>query len=284
MMLLNSDIYSGYFAKQRIDATPELYLQKRIAIIDTSFDLSKFPKENIVKPINIESKSSAMDQVPTFDYSGHLVYSNHGTHIIDLFIGKHGLLPSAEIIPIQISNSSHIPAALEHAKKYNADIISISLGFAPMHQAFPGIAKMALLETSKTIPILIAAGNESSILENTTYGKSLLQLAIISNGNLLIVGATKLSFLQAIYSKFIAEARASFSNYAITAEGRKVMLWTPGVNITLGSFLRQMFVPGISGTSIATPLAAIKAIYVSDREQITLKQALGKIQQTQVQL
>jgi len=280
MIVLNSDIYSGYFVKKRIEAEPELGLTKRIAVIDTSFNIKKFPKENLIRPLNVETKNSEITEVPNFDYSGQIVYSHHGTQIINLFIGKHGLLPRAMIIPIQITSADDLEMALEHAKRCQADIITISLGFAPLHKAFPTRAKFALLETAKKIPILIAAGNESVALENTTYGQSMVQMAATSHGMIWLIGATKLSFLQAIHSKFIAEAVANFSNYPITSAGKSVTIWAPGVNIILGSIFNQIFTPGISGTSIATPLAAIKAIYSANRTNSTLSMALKSLNST----
>lgn len=247
-----SDIPSGYFVKKRLGIQEACTKKIRVAIIDNSFDLSQLPKENIISPLNVSRNNADLAQIPTFDNYGNVQFSNHGTSIVNLFIGKHGLLKNAQIIPIQITSAADLEKALTHATWHKAQIISISLSFAQNYAPLPLIAKLNLLKASEDASILIAAGNDSLALEDFIYGKSMINLAQQSKGRIWLIGATKFTLM--------GEQRAEFSNYA-RAEGKRYMLWAPGQNITLDEPIKQMFTQGISGTSIATPLMAIKMIY-----------------------
>jgi|LADL02.1.fsa_nt_gi hypothetical protein len=281
LIIFGSDIYSGYAAKKRIQATNTEIKEIRIAIIDTSFDISVFDINNIENPLNVQDNTNALIRLPRFDYSGSLEFSDHGTSIMNLFIGKYGLLKNAVIIPIQLTSSDNLPRALEYAVNQGANIITISLSFGKSYNSFPFLSKIAMLEASKNVPILIAAGNDGVCLEKTIYGQSLILLAKQSNQRIWIVGATKLKIIDE-HIKLLQETITNFSNYPISIDGKSVFLWAPGQNIVLGPLWKQIFATGVSGTSIATPMAAIQAIFYSHHRNISIEQALielNKIQQ-----
>lgn len=258
-----SNLSAGYFLKTRIKANHEIKNIYRIAIIDVAFDLSQFNKKQIIYPYNAENKTRAIEKIPMFDYSGNLKFNNHGTSIIDLFIGKNGLLKNAEIIPIQISDPLKLEEALAYAISQKADVVSISLSFAPNYKPLPFKLKNALLNTSEQTPILIAAGNEGVLLEETAYGKSMISLVKQSNNKIYLVGSLSLTLF--------GETISSFSN---RTKEKNIMLYAPGENICLKNWLRQIFSIGISGTSIATPLLIIKIIYLAEKQKISISQAL----------
>lgn len=280
-LFISSDhVTAGYFLNKRLGITKDCTKTYRIAIIDSAFDLDKINRKQIIAQRNITHRSSVISKVPMFDYSGNIKFSNHGTDIANLFIGKHGLLKNAQIIPIQIQSDQDLPAALEHALNNGAQAISISLSFAPSYRQLSHTAKTALLKTAKTVPILIAAGNDGQSLESNPYGKSLLTLAQASDckentGRIFLVAATKFSVFGLGNLKF--EKLADFSNYS--KYNSKYVLRAPGQNIKLGNIANQTFgINSLHGTSIATPLALIKAIYLINNKQnshpITITQAL----------
>lgn len=269
-LALIADIFSGYFIKNRLNITKECNTIYRIAIIDTAFDIAQFSETNIISPYNVTEHSVNISKIPKFDYSNNVRYENHGTSIVDLFVGKYGLLKNAQIIPIQVMNSIDLPEALMHAVRNHAQVISISLAFDRSDRSLPFEAKRALLDACRYCPILIAAGNDGMPLEGTLYGRSMLTLAAESNGKIFLVAANKWTLL--------GQQRAAFTNYAANYWNKRFVLEAPGQNIALGKWFTRLFTIGLSGTSIATPLMVIQTLYYADKFGISIAQALLKQQ------
>ena len=269
-ILFSSDhITAGYFLKHRLGIDKLCNETYRIAIIDSAFDISKLNPKNIVAQRNIADRSPIITKTPIFDYSGNIKCNNHGTDIANLFIGPHGLLPNAQIIPIQVNSANDLPAAIDHALNVGAQAITISLSFAPNYHPLPYAARSALLKASERVPVLIAAGNDGQALESTCYGRSMLTLAQASykptnQGRIFLVASTK--FSMGALGNTNNEKLSNFSNYS--QKNSKHVLKAPGENIKLGNFaIQTLGINALHGTSIATPLALIKAIYLVNKQQ-----------------
>lgn len=274
--LFFSNIFSSIVLKNSLGISNINQNIYRIAIIDTAFDLSKFARHQlnnqIITPMDIENNTPNIQKSPIFDYNNQIKFNNHGTDIMNLFIGPHGLLPNAQIIPIQIKDPMMLPKALEYAINHGAQIINISLSFAQNNVRLNFMQYNALLAASKYIPIFIAAGNDGLPLESHQYGQSMLQLAKESNGRIFLVAATKYNAFDNVFGffkKYNAKKNylkkkdmlADFSNYAKLEQNQQYVLYVPGQNVSLNPWHNNFFNQGMSGTSIAAPIAIIKYIY-----------------------
>lgn len=253
------NLFSGRLLKNHINPDNITSPVYKIAIIDTSFDLTKFSNNKIISPYNAPMNNHQVTATPKFDCYGNFKLENHGTDILSIFIGPNGLLPNAQMIPIQVQNYENLPAALKHAVQNGAQYINISLSFAPPTQRLPFIAAYALEEASKNAYIFIAAGNSSQALEDFPYGISMLQLAQKSQGKIFLVTAHQLSLFKKRPTK------ASFSNY--TRNNYSYVIHAPGQNINLNSWQKPTFYT-LNGTSIAAPLAIIQSIYKQAKKSL----------------
>ncbi len=231
----------------------------KIAIIDLGFDFSDI-KFKIHHPYNAFKDNKIIESTKIYDSPNKMKNENHGSKILNII---HYLLPNAIIIPIFINSSKDLPKALNHAIDCKADIISISLSFAGLNDGLPFDAKVALLKCD--IPITISAGNAGLCLENFQYGNSLLNLSNEKN-NIFIVEAIK------IYP-FNNWSLCSFTNFSKIYN----LIKMPGENIS-SNFQDIITGNTFSGTSIAAPLAAVKALYLADAEKITIQNALILLQ------
>lgn len=280
-LIISSDnITAGYFLHTRLGITHTCTKVYKIAIIDSSFDLSQVPSARIVGQRNISNNSPIISKVPMFDYSGNVQFSNHGTDIMKLFIGEFGLLPNAMIVPIQINNSEDLAEATQYAISQGVDAISISLSFAPSFRAMPIVGRTALLEAAKHVPIVVAAGNDGQALESTTYGQSMLTLVNAAGGKIFLVAATKFSIF-GLFGRYIDTKYERLTNFTNFSQAdNQYVISAPGENIKLGNIAQQtLHLNSLHGTSIAAPLALIKAIYCVNNapisQPITLIQALA---------
>lgn len=250
LVIKDSNIVGNYFLYNRINIKGIGKNEYIIAIIDVSFDLNILKHPNIIKPFNAHTNNSNLTQEITL-IDKRLKNNIHGSSIINIFIGKNGLLPKAKIIPIQIYSYHDLEDALDYAIKNKAQIINISLSFTSEDKPLPFIAKNALLKASKHTKIFIAAGNEGKALESTNYGNSMIKLANESNGKIFLVAATEFHIF--------GERKTNFTNYAITPYGKQVLLFAPGSKIKLDNYLHEIVMNNsISGTSIATPIMIAK--------------------------
>lgn len=249
-VIQDSNILGNNFLYKRINIKGIAKKEYVIGIIDVSFDLKDLANPNIMKPFNAHTQNANLTQEIEF-INQKLKNNIHGTNIINIFIGKNGLVPHAKIIPIQIYSYHDLPNAIEYAIKNKVQIINISLSFASLEKPIPFIAKDALLKGAKYMKIFIAAGNEGKPLESTIYGNSAIKLANESNGQIFLVAATQFTL--------IGEKKTSFTNYAITPYGKQVLLFAPGSKINLNNSVKGYLTQeSVSGTSIATPIMIAK--------------------------
>lgn len=267
--LATSNFLSGFFLNKRLGVEKPSNREFTIAIIDVGFDLQQFRGSKLLTPFNAHDYSSIVTEIGQYDKQGILSFSNHGGSMLEIFIGPYGFLRNSKIIPIQIFSYMDLPNALNHAIDRGAEIISISLAFAPKQAPLPRVAFDALLNASRFMPIFIAAGNESLILENSNYGRSIIQLAQLSDSRIWLIGASRFSLF--------GEVRAPFSNYCLSENGKKIFFYAPGEGIVMGDVLQKFLSAGISGTSIATPLAVARILLFADKFNISIDEAILSI-------
>lgn len=273
VFLFYSPYFGGFFVKSRLgikDSIVNPEQEVTIAIIDTGFRLSQFQNKKIYSPYNSNDQSSSVFEIPSYS-KGAFKTSEHGSSMMEIFIGEYGILKNSKVIPIQLYSYLDLPDALSYAVKRGAELISISLSFAKMISPIQEKAKNSLLEASKYALILMAAGNDGVPMEDTPYGRSVLKMALESEGRIWLVGSTKFTIL--------GELRSNFSNWPKTKTGEKVFFFAPGERIVFGSILQKIFQEGISGTSVATPIAAAAIILFAINKKISIFEAVKIIKQ-----
>ena len=177
--------------------------------------------------------------------------NGHGSFINSLFVGSDlGIVKEANVVGVKVLNCNGVGSAqdvidgvmwvIENADP-SSSIVNISIGGPPSAPVDAAVRELALL-----MPVVVAAGNESSDACNTS--------------------PARVSEVITVGSMNYVNMRSSFSNW-----GPCVDMWAPGDRIDgydkFGAGQRG------SGTSFSAPLVVAAIAFVADRDNTTTMQA-----------
>lgn len=269
-----------------------------VAIVDNGFDMDHVAYYHNVSTKYVYSTDGSSDirEVPQYS-AGEYGLTHHGTHVVGILCGQMGLrangtygyegvAPNAKVILVQMlpnSSISEMVQAFNYIQQTPAKIVSMSMSFGGRLKDGSGTADSSSYSNTGMPPeifeailqlanrgkiIVISAGNNGSALESSPYGWSLIQLAQLAKGRVIIAGASEyrdnngvLSYLfSKIFKKwsigYYGDKMAYFSNYPRTILGASHFITAPGVNIE--SSVTNMIFPiqTMSGTSMSAPIVA----------------------------
>lgn len=269
-----------------------------VAIVDNGFDMDHVAYYHNVSTKYVYSTDGSSDirEVPQYA-SGEYGLTHHGTHVVGILCGQMGLradgtygyegvAPNAKVILVQLLPNASIAEmvqAFNYIQQTPAKIVSMSMSFGRQKlknnpgavdagysdNGMPSEIFEAILQlANRGKVIVISAGNNGSALESSPYGWSLIQLARLAKGRVIIAGASEYrdnnGILSYIFSKifkkwsigYYGDKMAYFSNYPMTGLGAAHFITAPGVNIE-SSVTNMMFpIQTMSGTSMSAPIVA----------------------------
>lgn len=201
----------------------------KIAVLDTGIDTDLEAFEDRILDGGKNYCSTNPRKLPEDDHG-------HGTMVSNIIVDN--TFANAQILPIKVMNKegegydSHIVSGFAYAMEYGVDIINLSIGGDGEKSIYQSLIDKA---EKKGIAVIVAAGNESQDVDNSTPANIESSITITSVNQ--------------------DETFSSFSNY-----GDQVDFCTPGDGITVIGMDGERF--RVSGTSFATPFATAAFVNV----------------------
>lgn len=255
----------SYLSWTKVDQLHQLGFKGKgvtVAVVDEGFETNHPLIQSQFKEVGYNTDNHGENVAESRAYTrGGFVSESHGTHVSGILVSqnpKHGGMAAGSLIlPIKLGTQKGDEAfvrAFKFVLQSNARVINLSIALSFHDRAIsPKIRDLieALVQADKLV--VVAAGNDTSSLVKTDYGKSLLELAERPQveGRVLIVGAYEVETFGMLKSH---ERKAAFSCYPGDSSHASFFLTAPGVGIS-GPTSHET-TGKLSGTSMATPMVA----------------------------